>query len=437
MNPSLRILLLMVVLGLSTGAANAAGDPATAQPAIDRISATYRQSSDGVDVALRTARYYAGWIPRGFLTAMFKNRPDLLPGRSMSRQDWEKSGYYRDGLRYINGLTLWGARHRAERFDQKQAIDEAGQAFVGTPVVALGRFLGLAADPMAILAAFSLIAWLRRLPARRRLRQQARASYFEPDFSPDLHYPERVGAGPSNANQRAPQPPRAAPDSTLNNGLAPASVPLTGPAIQPAAAGNGGGRASGRGAGVTEPFFAVPPVLPTTAVAADQPALRETPFTAYQVCRDAAEAGSAKHQFQLAGMFRHGRGVNPSREEATYWFRRAAESGHAQAQFELARRLIQGIGVLPDEHAAAMWLEQAAYRGLTDARFNLATLYASGRGVDRDPAAARRWLEESANDGDADAGDLLRHVFEHGCLDLDPDPERARYWQRRADADRG
>ncbi|MGD8936874.1 MAG: hypothetical protein PVF07_10365, partial [Thiogranum sp.] len=48
-----------------------------------------------------------------------------------------------------------------------------------------------------------------------------------------------------------------------------------------------------------------------------------------------ARAGHADAQYQLAAMYRAGRGVAKDHDKAAVWYRKAAEQGHAKAQYNL------------------------------------------------------------------------------------------------------
>jgi len=65
----------------------------------------------------------------------------------------------------------------------------------------------------------------------------------------------------------------------------------------------------------------------------------------------AAEAGDAKAQFQLAGLYRLGLGVDADRSKAIYWYRKAAAQGHAKSARVLERMT---VAVPPTEKKLAL-----------------------------------------------------------------------------------
>src|SRR4029077_15453507 len=80
-----------------------------------------------------------------------------------------------------------------------------------------------------------------------------------------------------------------------------------------------------------------------------------------------------------------------------------ANAGNADAQYQLASLYRLGRGVTPDETLAFKWMRAAAEQGHLKAEFNLGAMYLAGRGVGRDISRARTWLLEAAAQGSQDA----------------------------------
>jgi hypothetical protein len=78
---------------------------------------------------------------------------------------------------------------------------------------------------------------------------------------------------------------------------------------------------------------------------------------------EAADAGDAAAQCQLARAYRTGDGVAQDAAEAARWYRRAADQGWPEAQFNLGVCYARGVGVAQDLACAAQWLQQAADLG--------------------------------------------------------------------------
>ncbi len=155
--------------------------------------------------------------------------------------------------------------------------------------------------------------------------------------------------------------------------------------------------------------------------------------------RNAAAAGDATAQYEVASRYADGRGVPASLEEAVRWYERAAEQGIVPAQFRLgslyekgqgvkkdldtARRLYveaagkghakamhnlavlyaEGIDGKPDFRMAAEWFRKGADRGVTDSEYNLGILYARGIGLEQNLGESFKWFSLAAQQGDKDA----------------------------------
>ncbi len=112
--------------------------------------------------------------------------------------------------------------------------------------------------------------------------------------------------------------------------------------------------------------------------------------------------------------------------------RDAAAAGDAGAEVELALRLVEGRGIAKDPHAAAQWFEQAAVRDVPIAEYRLATLYEKGIGVARDAQLAMSWYAKAANAGNARAMHNLAVMNAEGAAGGKPDYAEAAQWFRKA-----
>jgi len=108
--------------------------------------------------------------------------------------------------------------------------------------------------------------------------------------------------------------------------------------------------------------------------------------------------------------------------------REAAAAGDAAAELELALRLIDGRGVAKDPSAAAQWFEQAAVQDLPLAQYRLAALYEKGLGVARDSALAMSWYTKAATAGNARAMHNLAVMNAEGAAGGKPDYGEAAQW---------
>lgn len=123
-----------------------------------------------------------------------------------------------------------------------------------------------------------------------------------------------------------------------------------------------------------------------------------------------AENGSPSAQYDLAGIYKNGRGVTRDETEAARWYRLAAESGYTRAQLNLAIMYENGQGVTQDDDEALRWYMAAAEQGDPYAQFCVGYMYENGVGVAPDESEATRWYRLAADQGDRDARDALRDL---------------------------
>ena len=128
----------------------------------------------------------------------------------------------------------------------------------------------------------------------------------------------------------------------------------------------------------------------------------------------AAKQGDARAQFELAGLYRDGLGVQKDSVAADNWFklaaknyRAAAEQGDPEAQCTLGGLYLDGVGVEKNEAEAVKWFRKAAEQGYMKGKALLGMAYFEGKGVEKDDAKAVEWLREAAEQGDETAEEFL------------------------------
>ncbi len=123
--------------------------------------------------------------------------------------------------------------------------------------------------------------------------------------------------------------------------------------------------------------------------------------------------------------------VNVNLARANDLYRAAAERGNAQAMWNLGVNHLGTKGGRRDPEQALRWLREAARRDHALASWALARLYLAGTLVERDPREALDLLERSARAGSRSAVETLVALFRDGSEGIEPDAERADYWERR------
>lgn len=120
---------------------------------------------------------------------------------------------------------------------------------------------------------------------------------------------------------------------------------------------------------------------------------------AMQLLHPLAEAGEAESQYRVAIMCQNGLGVVRKPQEARRWMESAAEQGNAMAQHGLGFMYMEGDCTERDPRQALYWFEKAAAQGLTGSMTTMALLLAKGaEGLQPDPDAAREWYRKAGFD---------------------------------------
>jgi len=122
-------------------------------------------------------------------------------------------------------------------------------------------------------------------------------------------------------------------------------------------------------------------------------------FSAYQEFKKLSQAGDREAQYNLAMLYKDGKGVMENKKTAAEWFRKAADQGLSEAEFQLARAYDKGEGVAQSSEYAALWYRKAAEHGNPWAQANLGVMYAEGQGLKQDLVLAYVWFNLAASQG--------------------------------------
>lgn len=152
-----------------------------------------------------------------------------------------------------------------------------------------------------------------------------------------------------------------------------------------------------------------------------------------QLMQQLAEQGDGEAIYLVGRAHDTGETGRVDRALAAHWYLRAAKTGFAPAQNALGDLLRLGDGVPRDLPQAREWFQRAAVQGFGYAQVNLGYLYQKGVGGPRDLALAANWYREAALHGDPVAQYNLAQMYRLGQgvrLDLN----QARRWYRQAAA---
>lgn len=146
-------------------------------------------------------------------------------------------------------------------------------------------------------------------------------------------------------------------------------------------------------------------------------------FEAYKASRfsdaerlysQAAEAGVAGAQYNLAQMYYRGEGVAQDLTKAAHWFEQAAMQAIPEAQHNIGLAYDEGYGVEVDKIRAAFWYEHASAHGMLNSMQNLALMYANGDGVPKSYDKAFPLFLKAAQEGLPDAQQSTAAFYANG-----------------------
>jgi uncharacterized protein len=132
------------------------------------------------------------------------------------------------------------------------------------------------------------------------------------------------------------------------------------------------------------------------------------PDDAAKLLAEAAEAGSAEAQFELAKLYETGVGVAQDDARALALYQQAAAQDYADAINDLGfLHYNGGLGLRKDPARALTYFERAADLRHPQAMFNFAALIDDGLVVGKGPEEAARYLYQALRSGSADVYALL------------------------------
>lgn len=136
---------------------------------------------------------------------------------------------------------------------------------------------------------------------------------------------------------------------------------------------------------------------------------RYAPVEALAHLRQAAAAGDATGQFELARAYERGIGTSQDMAEALRWYNASAEQGFPDALNDLGWLYAQGAeGLRRDERKSIDYFARAAEKRHPEALFNYAAMIDDGKVPGRSRADAGQYLYDSIRAGNEDAVRLLR-----------------------------
>lgn len=120
---------------------------------------------------------------------------------------------------------------------------------------------------------------------------------------------------------------------------------------------------------------------------------------AYGWFKKASEYGHSVAMYEIALMYRDGKGLPQDDSEFIHWLKKAAEHNHSHAQLMLGNMYRDGIKVDHDIEEAFTWYRMAAKNNNLDAIYQVAMMYRKGTGTIEDRNESERWLKLYAQHG--------------------------------------
>lgn len=154
---------------------------------------------------------------------------------------------------------------------------------------------------------------------------------------------------------------------------------------------------------------------------------KRDPERARDLLREAAEAGFAPAQHNLALLFAGAGGLEPDWEKSAEWFRKAAEQDLADAQYNLGVLYAEGRGVEKNMIEAGRWISKAASQGLPDAALDYGIMVFRGEGVQKNEEIGAQWLLVAARQGNVVAQNRVAHLYILG-RGVETDPVEGAKW---------
>jgi TPR repeat protein len=140
--------------------------------------------------------------------------------------------------------------------------------------------------------------------------------------------------------------------------------------------------------------------------------LKQSYVMAAMLYEKSVAQGDPNAMYDLALLYRDGKGVVQSFEKTAELYAMAAERGHVNAMFNLGNWYRDGKGVVQSFKKALELYTKAAERGQVDAMTNLGVSYIQGQGVGQSNELAREWWTKAANEGEKNAIKALKMLDE-------------------------
>jgi uncharacterized protein len=159
----------------------------------------------------------------------------------------------------------------------------------------------------------------------------------------------------------------------------------------------------------------------------------QSPGKAIPLLKQAATAGSADAQNDLAGLYDFGRfGFPQDHRKAFELYRKAAKRGHPLAQYNLGACYFEGTGTSIDYKNSLLWTQKAVEQGYLKATVMIGWHYADGHGVAKNTGKAMKLFHQAAAQGEGSAFYAIGKLYDDGN-GVPQDYKKAVEWYRKGE----
>ncbi len=156
----------------------------------------------------------------------------------------------------------------------------------------------------------------------------------------------------------------------------------------------------------------------------------------FNMFTQSARNGYPPANVMLGVCYENGLGVEQNLQQAFNCYADAVKANDSDAMNRLASFYMCGLCIKQDENQAVSLYERSASLGNAEGQNNLGHCYEWGIGKEQSDQMAFAQYQKSAEGGYAEGQANLARCYEEGIGVL-PDPEKASYWQKKANENQG
>jgi len=142
--------------------------------------------------------------------------------------------------------------------------------------------------------------------------------------------------------------------------------------------------------------------------------VKENKKKAIKLIQAAADAGNWNAQFDMAGFYEVGDGVQKDAAKAHEWYVKAALNDHAKAAWIVGMAYVYGEVVEKDPEMAIKWFRVSADLGNAQGYASLGVMYATGDGIEQNFEMAFNNYVEAVKRGEGHAARIIGQMYQYG-----------------------